>query len=171
MAGTVRVLSVFPQKGAAQRRELAGQEQCEALGRRMAEALGRVNPGALLFFGPLGVGKTTLCRALVSALPGASEAEISSPSFTICNIYCTEPAVHHFDLYRLPAGMGDEALDESFDAWDVLTIVEWTEHLPESYFPADGLALRLSHGLEPAARIVEMSVLGPLGEQFLTLLV
>ena len=47
---------------------------------------------ALLLQGDLGSGKTTLTRSLVAALPGGDQAEISSPSFTICNNYPTCPA-------------------------------------------------------------------------------
>ncbi|MDO9081844.1 MAG: tRNA (adenosine(37)-N6)-threonylcarbamoyltransferase complex ATPase subunit type 1 TsaE, partial [Humidesulfovibrio sp.] len=42
-----------------------------ALGRGLA---GTVTPVALLLQGPLGSGKTTLVRGLVSALPGAEQA-------------------------------------------------------------------------------------------------
>lgn len=161
-------LSAFPTRGTARSLRLATPEDSARFGARLAAAVTGMNPGALLFFGPLGMGKTTLCRALVSALPGGREAEISSPSFTICNIYCTEPAVHHFDLYRLPNGMGDEALDESLDDASVLTLVEWSEHLSENDFPVDGAALRLSPGDGPESRMADLAALGPLGEKFLS---
>lgn len=170
-------LTPFPESAAVHVLRLDSPEESARFGVCMARTLGKVNPGALLFFGSLGMGKTAICRALVSALPGGGEAEISSPSFTICNIYCTEPAVRHFDLYRLPPGMGDEALAESLDEScggvsalpRTLTLVEWSEHLPLRDFPPDGMALRLSVGSGPMERTCEATALGPKGEEFLNL--
>lgn len=59
-------------------------------------------PRALYLYGSLGAGKTTFTRAFVSAFAGAEEAEVASPSFTICNEYPTHPEIFHADLYRLP---------------------------------------------------------------------
>ncbi len=137
------------------------------LGRCLAKALHTVHPGALLLYGGLGAGKTTLCRFLVAALPGGDQAETSSPSFTICNIYCTKPLVHHFDLYRLTPGTCDDALADSFDTPAILTIVEWPEHIATEDFPPDGLALRLRHGSGIDERRAEFIPLGPLGREFL----
>jgi len=79
---------------------------------RLGEATGRVLAGdhraakpaehvrAVLLHGPLGAGKTTFVRGFVEALPGSEAAEVSSPSFTLCNSYPTRPAVLHCDLYR-----------------------------------------------------------------------
>lgn len=170
-------LTPFPENAETHALWLDSPEASARLGVRMARTLRDVNPGALLFFGSLGAGKTTLCRALVAALPGGGEAEISSPSFTICNIYCTEPTVRHFDLYRLPPGMGDEALTESLDAScddlsglpRTVTVVEWSEHLSLRDFPPDGVALRLSPGRGPEGRRCELTPLGSLGREFLAL--
>lgn len=52
--------------------------------------------------GEMGMGKTTFTRSFVGALPGAEEAEVASPSFTICHEYPTNPEIYHADLYRLP---------------------------------------------------------------------
>ena len=140
-----------------------------SLGEALAGTIIRCNPGALLLFGELGAGKTTLTRGLVNALPGGDEAEASSPSFTICNIYCTAPLVHHFDLYRLEPGTPDDALAESFDAESVLTIVEWPEHMAARDAPEDGLACRLTVGRNRQARDAEFMTLGPKGGHFLQL--
>lgn len=165
----MRELSSFPEHGLRKTLWLNSLEESERFGARLAAAVGQLNPGALLLFGALGMGKTALCRALVLALPGGEKAEISSPSFTICNIYCTEPAVRHFDLYRLPPGLRDEALDESFDDAGALTIVEWPERLAGPDFPDDGVALRLSPGHGPQGRKAEAAALGPLGDRFISL--
>lgn len=53
-----------------------------------------------LFYGEMGVGKTTLIKEIVKQL-GVSESS-NSPSFSIVNEYDTpEGAVYHFDFYRI----------------------------------------------------------------------
>tara|TARA_R110000868_G_scaffold198570_2_gene445094 strand:- start:1678 stop:2088 length:411 start_codon:yes stop_codon:yes gene_type:complete len=54
----------------------------------------------LLFYGDMGVGKTTLIKAIIKAL--GSNDEVSSPSFSIVNEYeLKDDKVYHFDLYRI----------------------------------------------------------------------
>ena len=77
---------------------------------------------ALLLRGPLGSGKTTLTRALVEALPGGDQAEVASPSFTLCNYYPTTPPVMHCDLYRSPGSLPDE-IAEGLDKPEIFSIL------------------------------------------------
>lgn len=54
----------------------------------------------LLFYGDMGVGKTTLIKAVVKAL--GSDDDVSSPTFSIVNEYeLSNEKVFHFDLYRI----------------------------------------------------------------------
>jgi len=53
----------------------------------------------VLLYGDLGSGKTLITRYFVSLL--GSNAEVSSPSFSIINQYDGLPVVNHIDLYRL----------------------------------------------------------------------
>ena len=115
-----------------------------ALARNLAAAVAeyqRLHPAeplpVILLMGDLGAGKTTLIRFLVEALPGGENAEVASPSFTLCNVYPTTPQVQHFDLYRLPPGASDEMLEESLDDMAGLIFIEWAEYLPARVFPAD----------------------------------
>lgn len=96
----------------------------------------------LLLYGPLGSGKTTLVGGLVRALPNGDLAEISSPSFTVCNHYPTMPPVLHCDLYRSGNALPDEMLD-ALDDDATITIVEWAEHMPPDVLPEDFLDIRL----------------------------
>lgn len=99
----------------------------------------------LLLRGPLGSGKTSLTRALVSLLPGADKAEVSSPSFTVCNHYPTTPPLLHCDLYRVGARLPEEL----FEAWEVegentpIVIIEWAEYVPQSDLPQEYLDIHL----------------------------
>lgn len=54
----------------------------------------------LLIYGHMGVGKTTLIKAVVDVL--GSKDEVSSPTFSIVNEYVTaDHLIYHFDLYRI----------------------------------------------------------------------
>lgn len=97
---------------------------------------------ALLLRGELGSGKTTFTRALVHALPGGDRAEVASPSFTLCHTYPTAPPVLHCDLYRTPAALPEEVW-EGLDNAQVLTIIEWAEHLPPAALPEEYLDIAL----------------------------
>lgn len=112
--------------------------------REGAEPGGRVR--AVYLFGDLGCGKTTLCRGLVAALPGGDEAEVASPSFTLCNVYPTRPPVLHADLYRLGgnAALPEEMEEDARPDGDALVLLEWPEHLAASEYAPDRLDVALA---------------------------
>ncbi|MDX3908944.1 MAG: tRNA (adenosine(37)-N6)-threonylcarbamoyltransferase complex ATPase subunit type 1 TsaE [Sphingobium sp.] len=80
--------------------------------------------------GGLGAGKTTLARAILSAL--GLEEDAPSPSFALVQPYerplLTLP-VAHVDLYRLENGASVEELGLDDYLEDSLLIVEWPERL------------------------------------------
>ncbi len=109
------------------------------LGKRLSGLIPKNSPPSILLQGELGAGKTTLVRALVKSLDGGEEAEVSSPSFNLVNIYPTIPEVAHIDLYRVPFGeIEEDILDYIFDP-AYLSIVEWIDHIPDSTWPRDYL--------------------------------
>ena len=62
----------------------------------------------ILFYGDMGVGKTTLIGALLKAL--GSKEKATSPTFSIVNEYeVKDDIVYHFDFYRIEDE--NEALD------------------------------------------------------------
>ncbi|GAB7022701.1 tRNA (adenosine(37)-N6)-threonylcarbamoyltransferase complex ATPase subunit type 1 TsaE [Salidesulfovibrio brasiliensis] len=145
---------------------LKDAEETLALGRALAAFLRETEaPPAILLQGGLGSGKTTLVRGLVESLPGADEAEVSSPSFNIFNLYPTEPVVAHFDLYRLE-GMppGDEVLDQLAGESSV-AVVEWVEYLPRSEWPEE--ALHLVWEPERTGRVLVLHAMGNRAGDFL----
>lgn len=95
---------------------------------------------ALYLYGDLGAGKTTLVRGLAAALPGGDQAEVASPSFTLCNEYPTCPPVFHADLYRLAPG---SALPEELDDAEGLLALEWPERLSAASLAPDRLDVEL----------------------------
>jgi len=112
---------------AEMRFELPDLEAMEALGGRIAARLRAGDVIALS--GSLGAGKTTLARAIISAL--GYEREVPSPTFTIVEMY--EPPevripVVHADFYRL-SGPGD-AVELGLDDYreGAALIAEWPEN-------------------------------------------
>jgi tRNA threonylcarbamoyladenosine biosynthesis protein TsaE len=106
--------------------DLKDAEATTALGRAVAP---RLEPGeAVLLYGPLGMGKSTLARGLIRALAGDDE-DVPSPTFTLVQFYETDPPVAHFDLYRLtrPEEAFEIGLDEALDVGAAL--IEWPERL------------------------------------------
>jgi tRNA threonylcarbamoyladenosine biosynthesis protein TsaE len=137
---------------------LTDTAQTLRLGRIIATCLLETSPHrAVLLQGDLGAGKTTLVRGLVEALPGGSEAEVSSPSFNLVNLYPTQPETAHFDLYRLEGQEPDESLLELLESRAHLVLVEWVQYLPAEHWPGQGLLLRLR--AERDGRRVELTPL------------
>src|SRR5687768_5508077 len=82
---------------------LNDQEETEGLARLLAEEL---RPGDLVTLsGGLGVGKTTLARALIRFLARDPALEVPSPTFTLMQVYdLPRGPVVHADFYRLGGG-------------------------------------------------------------------
>jgi tRNA threonylcarbamoyladenosine biosynthesis protein TsaE len=82
--------------------------------------------------GELGAGKTTLVRGAARGL--GFKGKVTSPTFTLMNIYPTQPPVYHFDFYRLEDNdLTDLGLDDYLEKGGV-TFIEWpsfTGELPE----------------------------------------
>lgn len=112
----------------------------EALGAKLAARLAAGD--ALLLFGDLGAGKTTLARGLVGAWTGLGD-ETPSPTYTLVQTYDGPGGeLWHFDLYRLesPDDAEELGLDEALASG--VAVIEWPERLGD-FAPADRIELRL----------------------------
>ena len=123
-------------------------------------------PQVLLLKGPLGVGKTTLVRALLksnNAINLQEKDQVNSPAFAVQHVYSSSfGEVHHLDLYRLE---NDEDL-ESTGFWDIfsdpenkyLVIVEWADRLNPCCFSPIWNYLCISLSFEKQKNIRKIKV-------------
>jgi len=130
---------------------------------RLAELLAlRLAIGSIVVLkGDLGVGKTTLARALIRARIDA-EIEVPSPTFALQETYVTPRlSITHFDFYRLAGAQ--EALELGFeDALEEGAVVaEWPERIAP-LLPADRYEVALADGETSTTRRVTVTGCGTL---------
>jgi len=128
-----------------------------AFGRRLAGLLRQGDVVALK--GGLGVGKTTLARAIVAGLSPEAE-DVPSPTFTLVQTYPAAlsdgPAeLWHFDLYRLdrPDQVYELGIEDALA--DGVSLIEWPE-LAAGLLPKERLLtieLQIANGEARRARI------------------
>ena len=130
---------------------IASLEELPYAAQRVLEWIG--NHHIVAFYGAMGAGKTTLIKALCTAL--SVEDQVSSPTFTLINEYRTSSGrmVYHFDFYRIKKI--EEAYDlgcgEYFDG-PGLCLIEWPE-LIEPLLPEDALRITISECRDGAREI------------------
>tara|TARA_B100001059_G_scaffold35356_1_gene28385 strand:+ start:1847 stop:2254 length:408 start_codon:yes stop_codon:yes gene_type:complete len=91
------------------------------------EILLKVPNKTLLFYGTMGVGKTTLIKEISKQL-GVTDI-INSPTFSLVNEYeIVNDKIYHFDFYRIKTE--EEALDigiEDYFFSEYWKLIEWPE--------------------------------------------
>jgi N-acetylmuramate 1-kinase len=140
--------------------DLPDEEATNSFTARLAEQL---QPGDLVTLsGALGVGKTTLARALIRRQTGDPDLEAPSPTFTLMQIYDGPgyPIVHA-DFYRIKHA--DELVNLGWDeaVEGALVLVEWPQRAEEA-LPPDRLdvALELAPELGREARRATLTGFG-----------
>lgn len=127
-------------------------DETHAIGRELGKILkwGSV----VVFKGDLGSGKTTLIRGLVEGVQGQYNRAISSPTFSLLNIYAGTPEIYHFDLYRLPRLEEFIALgfDEYLEREEGISCIEWPEII-EPLLPPSTLFISISYSGEQKRKI------------------
>ena len=102
--------------------------ELDEISKRVASLL---KEGDVLFlYGDLGTGKTQFTKFLLNNL--GYSGDVTSPTFSIVNLYEADILVTHMDLYRL------NSLDEAINIGiydilddDSLKIIEWPDIIPE----------------------------------------
>jgi len=98
----------------------------------------------LLFYGDMGVGKTTLIKTIVRIL--GSEDEVSSPTFSIINEYkLKDEKIYHFDLYRINEleEVYNFGIEDYLDS-EYWKLIEWPEKIESIlYDDFDSIEIKL----------------------------
>ena len=103
-------------------------------------------------YGDIGAGKTILSKGIAKGL-GIKE-EITSPTFTLLEIYEEEKILYHFDLYRIER---DSELDNLFfeEYWsgDGISVIEWADKA-ENRLPENKIKIEMKYLNETSRRII-----------------
>lgn len=116
-------------------------EETLALGEKTAQALPKGS--VIAFLGGLGMGKTAFTVGLAKGLN--INADVSSPTFAICNTYIgNENTLYHFDMYRVD-GWDDLYSTGFFDVLEASAYiaVEWSENVYGA-LPDDAIIVDIS---------------------------
>lgn len=119
--------------------ETNSYEETEGLG----EALGQEATAGQVYCldGDLGVGKTVFSKGFAKGL-GITE-HVTSPTFTIINMYQGRLPLYHFDVYRISSeeDMEETGYEEYFYGTGV-SLVEWGNLIP-SLLPKETIYLTI----------------------------
>jgi len=108
------------------------------------EVIKNAQNNVLLFYGEMGVGKTTLIKEIVKLL-GVTDT-VSSPTFSLVNEYHTanDEQVFHFDFYRIDDE--EEALDMGIEEYfysNSWCLVEWPNKV-ENLVPLNAVKILIT---------------------------
>jgi tRNA threonylcarbamoyladenosine biosynthesis protein TsaE len=83
----------------------------------------------VFLIGELGAGKTIFAKGLAAGLGLKDVHQVSSPSFTLMNVYQARVPIYHFDLFRL--NEATEIRDLGFEDYlgEGVVIIEWAEKI------------------------------------------
>ena len=115
---------------------------------RIGEEIGRGLKGGelILLTGGLGAGKTVLAKGVMSGLDFDPD-EVTSPSFTLVNLYHARLNTYHIDLWRLD-GSNDAAvavgLDDILADDKTVVIVEWAEKFGTRKFTTETIRVTIA---------------------------
>ena len=117
------------------------------------ELLEKASSKVLLFYGAMGVGKTTLIKEMVKQL--GSQDQSSSPTFSLVNEYRNDrnEPMYHFDFYRI--NDESEALDMGIEEYlysDAWCFIEWPEKV-KNLLPLNAVAIHLTKNTDGSRSI------------------
>ena len=116
----------------------------------------------IFLFGEIGVGKTTLTRAIINNIQNEkkkSETDVLSPTFNIVYEYeVGELKIMHYDLYRLKTEKEVQQLDVFDQSIHSIKIIEWAEIINDK--PDNRLEIYLSYEKEKNMRRINFKGFG-----------
>ena len=116
----------------------------------------------ILLFGEIGVGKTTLTRALINNLQNQNkenETEVLSPTFNIVYEYeIGEFKIMHYDLYRLKTERDIQQLAIFEQNTNNIKVIEWAETIKDK--PSDRLEIYMFYKKEKNMRKIDFKGFG-----------
>lgn len=126
------------------------------LARRLSGAL--VAGDVILLQGNLGAGKTEFVKGLAEGF-GVAE-RVTSPTFTLLNIYQGIVPIYHFDLYRLeePEELDNIGFTE-FLGGDGVAVIEWPDLFPTE-MPDEYVKVELLPGENAMERSIHIETKG-----------
>lgn len=134
---------------------------------RIARLLGQRAPKGLVIglVGDLGAGKTLFVQSFSRAL--GVTGEVTSPSFSLMNLYEGDCPIAHFDLYRLEREeeLEDIGFYEYADAPEGIVLVEWSDKFPDA-MPEDYIEVAITRG-DGAQRTLAFHAVGARYASFL----
>ncbi len=132
----------------AQAATTRSEEETFELARSMAA--GFKGAETVLLTGELGAGKTVFAKGIAAGAGVVDPGRVSSPSFTLVNVYEGTYRVFHIDLYRLerPADIADLGWEDMLGQG--IVIVEWAEKLD---FPVKGIRVLIETSGDDERRI------------------
>lgn len=133
---------------------VTSEQELPKIAVQLIEAFGKQR--VVLFYGEMGVGKTTLIKQLCKQL--GVEEETTSPTFSIVNEYLSNEgsSIYHFDFYRIEeeAEVFDLGYEDYFYSGNYC-FIEWPEKIP-NLLPKDTVTLKIELG-ENNERIIEVT--------------
>lgn len=134
----------------------ASPAETRALARRLSRCL--VGGDVLLLQGDLGAGKTEFVKGLAEGLQVTDL--VTSPTFTLLNVYHGAMPLYHFDLYRLEDA---EELDNigfaEYLGGDGVAVIEWPDRFPME-MPSEHILVELLPGANDQERFVRIEARG-----------
>lgn len=123
-------------------------EETFVLGERFAESLS--GGETILLRGGLGAGKTLFVKGAMNNLYFDVD-EVTSPSFTLVNLYRGKFDVYHIDLYRIERNAAFAVgLDEILENENGVVFIEWAERLENYALPENTIEVSIvGDGDEP----------------------
>lgn len=109
----------------------------------------------LLLNGDLGAGKTVFAKGIALGL--GNEGVITSPTFTIMNMYKGRLNFYHFDMYRIEdeSELIELGFGEYIGASDAVCAIEWSSRTP-SLLPDNSITVEIIK-IDDETRLVKVN--------------